>query len=510
MNDRTNTKAEPYTELIDRVRQVSLLRATGSLLGWDQETMMPPRGLPMRSRQLAQLARLSHAMFTDPRIGELLAACELDTALTADPAGDAAANLRELRHQYDRATSLPPTLVQELAETQSLARAAWVEARRGKDYERFRPWLEKIVALKREEARCYRHGEGDLWDALADGYEPGLTAAEVERVFTPLRAQLAELVATLTERGRAPSDAFIRLRLPIDRQERFVRSVCQAMGFDFERGRLDTSAHPFCAGMHCHDVRMTTRFSEDNLPDALSSTMHEAGHGLYEQGLPEAHVGTPLGRAAGLSIHESQSRLWENHVGRSRAFWRWCYPKLAEAFGDAVAGLDFETVYGGANLVRPTLIRVESDEVTYHLHILIRFELERALLSGELSVADLPGAWNERYKAYLGLDVPDDAAGCMQDVHWSVGSIGYFPTYTLGTLYAAQFYGAAEAALGDLDGMLARGEFGPLKAWLNEHVHAHGRRYRAAALCERVTGRTLSAEPFIAHLRRKLERLYGL
>ncbi len=509
--DRSLDTNTSYDQLIAHLKESALLGSTASLLSWDQETMMPPDGLAYRVDQLTLLAKLGHERATDPRIGRWLAACEADAELVGEPQRDAAVNVREARRDYEKATKLPGELVEELARVASNARAAWAAARKKSEYALFEPHLRKVVELSRRKAECLGWAEdGEPWDALADNFEAGLSAAYVSSVFTPLRPRLVKLIEALAASPTPPSDAFAKTVLPQDKQMAFVRDVVAAIGFDFNAGRLDTTVHPFCSGTHCRDVRLTTRFHDDMLHDALGSTMHEAGHGIYNQGLPIAHVGTPRGEPAGLSIHESQSRLWENHVGRSRAFWRWCYPKLREHFGDAVAHLSEDDVYAGTNAVMPSLIRVEADEATYNLHIMVRFELERELVNGTLDTADLPEAWNGKYKEYLGVEVPDDARGCLQDIHWSMGALGYFPTYTLGNLYAAQFYEAAGEALGDLDAQLAAGDFAPLRQWLNHHIHAHGKTYRAEALCQRVTGKPLSPEPLLRHLEGKLRPLYGV
>ncbi|MEM9109763.1 MAG: carboxypeptidase M32, partial [Planctomycetota bacterium] len=426
-----------YEQLLSHTKEASLLGSTASILGWDQETLMPVQGLAHRTRQLAQLAKLTHQMRTDPRIGEWLDACEAEAELAGDPISETAVNLRELRRAYDKATKLPEALVVEMSETTSQAKHAWAEARKDDDYGKFKPWLAKVIELNQQKAACFGwdKANGEPWDALADNFEAGMTAASVTEAFTPLRERLVALLGDILGSTTGPSNAFNELKLPLEQQKAFVKGVSAAIGFDYDRGRLDESVHPFCSGSHCNDVRMTTRFHEDNVNDALGSTMHESGHGIYEQGLPEAHIGTPMGLAVGLSIHESQSRMWENQVGRSRAFWAWCYPKLAEFFGDATASLSEEQVYGGANFVSPGLIRVEADEATYNLHIMIRFEIERMLMKGDLGVDDLPEVWNAKYKEYLQAEVPDDRRGCLQDIHWSMGAIGYFPTYTMGNLY---------------------------------------------------------------------------
>ncbi len=495
-----------YQQLLAHAREAHLLAGTSALLAWDQETGMPSGAGDVRAEQLALLARLQHERATDPRVADWLAACEGDPQL-ADHA-DATANVRELRRDHDRATRLPPALVTELAATESRAQQAWAGARAASDYAAFRPWLERMVALQQQKADCLRGDGQSRWDALADIYEPGMRAADLRVVFAPLRQRLVDLRQRLA-RGRAPDDAFARVPIDEARQEAFVRAVITAMGFDFSRGRLDRSAHPFCTSTG-GDVRLTTRFHRDNVLDALGSSMHEAGHGLYEQGVGPERRGTPLGEPVSLGIHESQSRLWENHVGRSSDFWHWCWPVAQQHLGPACDGHDAASVFAAANLVQPSLIRVEADEATYDLHVMVRFELEQDLLTGDLALADLPARWNALYRDYLGIEVPDDRRGCLQDVHWSCGLFGYFPTYTLGNLYAAQFAAAADRALGGLGPMLRRGEFAPLRAWLREQVHRHGRRYLPAELVRRATGAEVSATAFLGYLEQKLGAVYGL
>jgi len=510
MTTATST-ATAYDELIQTMHEVGLLGGTASMLEWDQEVMMPPGGVDYRSKQLSLLAKLRHERFTHPKVGELLAACEADAELTADRLSPEAVNIREIRHDYDRKTKLPPELVAEEARLASVGQHTWAEARKQVDFGHFRPVLEQIVDLLRRKAAGYGWPEGgEPWDALAEDYEPGCTAAYVAHVFGPLRDRLQALLNELIGGPKKPSNAFNERPLALDHQGKFVRFVAEAIGYDFRRGRLDTSTHPFTIGSHPGDVRITTRFHENAVNDALGSTLHECGHGMYEQGLPEAHIGTPMGAHVSLGIHESQSRMWENQVGRSLPFWKWCHPRLKDFFGDHLSGLSLEDVYGGANIVRPDFIRVEADEATYNMHIMVRFELERTLLNGDLAVKDIPEMWNAKYKEYLGLEVPDDARGCLQDIHWSMTAMGYFPTYTLGNLYAAQFFEKALEDMPDLYRQFEKGEFRHLLKWLNENIHSHGRRYRAASLCEHVTGRPLSAEPLMRHLEGKLRPLYGV
>ncbi|MEO6595063.1 MAG: carboxypeptidase M32 [Planctomycetota bacterium] len=495
-----------YDTLLAHARETALLGSTSALLAWDQETHMPKGAGEVRAQQLSLLAQLQHERTVDPRCAEWLATCEASAYVRDDM--DRAANVRGLRRDFDRATKLPPKLVAELAATESRAQQAWADARAASNFHKFRPWLDRMVVLQQQKADCLKVAGQSRWDALADLYEPGMRASDLKALFGPLRQRLVALRQRLLG-GTPPDDAFARVEIDEAKQEAFVRAVVKAMGFDFVRGRLDRSAHPFCTSTG-GDVRLTTRFHKDNVLDALGSTMHEGGHGLYEQGLEPQHLGTPLGEAVSLGIHESQSRLWENHVGRSAAFWSWCWPLAQQHLGAACSGHSAESVHRSANLVQPSLIRVEADEATYDLHVMVRFELEQALIDGELGVANLPGQWNALYREYLGLQVPDDRSGCLQDVHWSCGLFGYFPTYTLGNLYAAQIAAAADKALGGLDALLARGQFETLREWLRRHVHQHGRRYSPAELCVRVTGAPLSSEPFLAHLKHRLLPVYGL
>ena len=511
MPDPSTETNTPYARLLAELRELAVLGSINATLGWDQEVMMPPAAAELRGEQAALLSTLMHERRTSPALGDLIARCEGDAETMADP--DAAANLRNLRHDYDRVTKLPTKLVREMAEVSTLSMSRWREARENGDFAAFAPWLERLVGLNRATAEALGVPEGgELYDALLENYEPGMRAAELDRVFGELRAGLVPLIGELREVGTRPDTAWMDIPLAVDAQVAFNRGVVERMGFDFSGGRLDVSTHPFCESAGPGDTRMTTRYEEKQLLSALHGTMHEAGHGLYEQGLPKAErFGQPLAEAASMGIHESQSRMWENLVGRSRPFWEWALPELQRQVGDpAVAALDVDTVYRGLNVVEPGLIRIESDEATYNLHIMLRFDLERALLRGDLAVADLPGAWNERVRADLGLEVPGDKEGVLQDIHWSMGAIGYFPTYTLGNLYAAQLWDALSRDLPDLDDQLRRGEFGGLLGWLRTHVHAHGRRYTAPELCQRATGRPLSHEPLLRYLEGKLRPVYGL
>lgn len=504
------TPARAAEALHGLLREAATLQSVAALLGWDQETMMPPRAAEFRAEELGLLARLVHRRLTDPRVSEWLDRAASDPGLADDPVR--AANLREIRRDHERATRMPESLVAELSETASRAMETWKDARARSDFAAFRPDLDRLLALARRKADCFGvPAGGEAYDSLLDEYEPGMTSREVERLFHPLRDALTPLLADLAGAPRRPSARIHALAVPVDAQKAFHLEVARAIGYDLEAGRLDVSTHPFTEGIGPGDTRITTRFSETGFADALGSTIHEIGHALYEQGLPKDRLhGQPLAEAAGLGIHESQSRLWENQVGRSRPFWAWALPVARRHFGAVLDDVTLDEVHGAMNLVRPGAIRVEADEVTYNLHILLRFDLERALVRGDLAVADLPGAWNERMRTDLGVEVADDRNGCLQDIHWSMGAFGYFPTYTLGNLHAAQMWGAVAEAIPDLDRDLAAGRFGPLLGWLREHVHAHGRRFRAPELCERITGRPLDWRPLVDALSARLRPLYGL
>ncbi len=506
-----------YVELCTHLRDAATLGSVGSLLGWDQETYMPPAAAPFRAEQAAAIATLVHERQTSPRLGELIAECEADESLMAE-GSETAANIREIRRDYDLATKLPGDLVAELARTGSQAQEAWKSARESNDFPAFAPWLEKMIALTRRKADCYGTPEGgERYDALLNEYEPGARAADIAEVFRPLRERLREFVRDVRENGEEPSDAPLKAKIKTGKQHKIGLAVLEAIGFDLKAGRLDVTTHPFCSGFAPGDTRLTTRYREQHFTDALYSTMHEAGHGLYEQGLPktlpdESGVGlfgTPLAESISLGIHESQSRMWENFVGRSKSFWKWALPRIAE-HTDALADCKAKDMFRAVNRVEPSLIRVEADEGTYNLHVMVRFEIERALLRGDLEVKDVPGVWNEMYREDLGVDVPDDKRGCLQDVHWSFGLVGYFPTYTLGNLYAAQFWEQIVQDIPDLEAGFAEGQFKPLLDWLREKIHRHGRRYRAAELCERITGKPLSPDPLMRHLERRVRPAYGL
>jgi carboxypeptidase Taq len=501
----TQPPDQAYAELLHRVREAGLLDSCASILAWDERTYMPRKGSAHRAEQIALLARLTHEMGTAPQIGELLT--QVEGSPLAQEDADVQANVREIRRDYDRAVKLPKDLVEELARVTTRAQQVWQEARQANDFPAFLPWLEKVLALEQRKAQAL-DGGGLLYDALLDEYEPGACTAEITEVFASLRQDLVPLVGAIRASKHRPRHEILDRPYAVDRQQMFGESIAAAIGFDFSAGRLDVTPHPFCSGTGPGDCRLTTRYHPNHFNQGFFGILHEAGHGIYEQGLPGEHFGTPLGSAVSLGIHESQSRLWENQVGRSPPFWEHFFPRARQVFYDTLHDVSIDDWIFAINEVQPSFIRVEADEATYNLHIILRFELEQALLSGDLPPAEVPGAWREKFEQMFELAVPDDARGCLQDIHWSMGGFGYFPTYTLGNLYAAQFMAQIRRDLPDLDNDFRRGEFGRLKDWLRENIHQHGRRYRAGELCQRITGQPLHHEPLIRYLRDKYAPLY--
>jgi carboxypeptidase Taq len=502
------TPKEAYDELVARVGELSLLGSSQAVLEWDQQVNMPPGGAELRANQMSLLAGMMHDKLVDPKVGELLAAVE-GSALVADAESIEAANIRELRDTYDKETKLPKELVEELNRTVSLAHLEWAAARKASDFKKFLPWLDKIVGLCRRKAEAYGY-TGEPYNALLDNYEPGATVDEVAAVFAQLRGELVDLLGTIRNAPRQPDVSIVERPYDLDKQKIFGEMVAAAMGYDFACGRLDVSTHPFTVGLGYGDTRITTRYNPNRFNDSIFSVIHEAGHALYEMGIEKREFfGTAIADAASLGIHESQSRMWENIVGRSRSFWVYFFPQLQRMFRESLEGVTLDGFYGAVNHVAPSYIRVEADEVTYNLHILLRFEMERALMSGDLAPADVPGEWNERFKKYLGIAVDTDAHGCLQDVHWASGLFGYFPTYTLGTLYSAQFFAAAVTDIPDMSHRFETGDFLTLRNWLKENIHRHGRRYRAKKLCQRVTGKPLSHKPLMDYMTAKYRQIYG-
>ncbi len=493
-----------YQWLVERGKEVAYLGAAASLLGWDQRTYIPAKGHPHRARQFAVISRLLHQLTTDPRIGEMLSVVE-DSSLMDQ--ADVAANVRNWRRDYERRIRVPERLAVELAQAESEGESAWAELREKEDWAGFVPYLEKILSLKKEYAEAVGY-EAEAYDALLEDYEPGERAERLEALFAELRPALVELLQKIQGAPRQPDTGIVHRDFPVEAQKALILEVLPQLGYDLEAGRLDPTVHPFATRITPGDVRITTRYYDDYFNAAFFGSVHEAGHAMYEQGLPETHWGTPLGEAVSLGVHESQSRMWENMVGRSRGFWEYFFPK-AQAHFPALADVGLDDFVFAINEVRPSLIRVEADEVTYNLHILLRFEIELALFRGEIGIRDLPEIWNQKMEAYLGIRPTAYKDGVMQDVHWSGGLFGYFPTYTLGNVYAAQLFAKAEAELGALEPSFARGEFAPLLSWLRDHVHAHGRRYTPRELIARATGEEPKATYLLSYLEKKFSGLYG-
>ncbi|MCA9058262.1 MAG: carboxypeptidase M32 [Planctomycetaceae bacterium] len=505
----TATIRDSYQRLVELTRRRALLSSCTSVLSWDRETYMPDGGTEHRANQLSLLAGLTHEWATASELGDLLASAqECGAGQLTD---DEMANVREISRAYQRATCLPQRLVEEQARVAALAQQHWAAARRSSRFGDFAPWLEQMVHLKREEAAAvgFERG-GEPYDALLDEYEQGARSENIASVFDRLRAELVPLLSAIQDSSSRPDASILHRHYPVDIQNQFCRQAASAIGFDFDSGRLDVTTHPFCSGFGPGDCRLTTRFDESHFSSAFFGTLHEAGHGIYEQGLPVAAFGTPLGTAASLGIHESQSRMWENLVGRSRGFWQHFYPIALQRFPDALSDVPESRFHAAINAVAPSFIRVEADEVTYNLHIMLRFDLERELIAGRLQPQDVPAAWNDRFTSDFGITPPNDSQGCLQDIHWSAGLFGYFPTYTLGNLYAAQLFDTAEQAVGPLDEHFARGEFRPLLDWLRSNVHQHGHRFPPAELIKHVTGSPPSDESLLQHLHRRFRPLYQL
>lgn len=493
-----------YQAILPKIRELSLLNSAQALMGWDQEVTMPKGNAMMRGEQMAALASVVHHKLIDPALGEMLRTAGTETDLNPYEA----CNVRETLRAHEKAIKIPATLVEDLTKITSQATHVWVEARKKSEFKIFTPWLEKIIAIDKEIADKIGYAQVP-YDALLDEYDPGATVANVSAVLLPVRDKLVPIVQALGEAPRKPDLSILTRRYPLDVQERVCREAAALIGFDMHCGRLDVSTHPFCSGTSQRDVRLTTRYDENWFPGSFFGVVHEAGHGIYEQGLNTDYAFTPAGDAAWLSIHESQSRFWENMVGRSRAFWDFYFPKLQNYFPEALRGVSKDDFYGAINSVQPSLIRVEADEVTYGLHVILRFEIEQALFSNQITVNDLPAIWNEKIQKYFGLTPPNDAEGVLQDIHWSHGSFGYFPTYLMGTLYSAQWAHYIKKDL-PMDTLMCNGDFAPIKQWLNTKIHHEGRRYWAKDLVKQVTGEDLNPDYFVTYLKEKFGPIYGI
>lgn len=495
-----------YEELTTRLAELKDLDAISGLLAWDQQTMMPPRAGAVRAEQMATLARIAHQRFTDPVLGRLLDA--LDSKGSAESRDvTETATIRLARREWKRAQRVPMELAAELAHAGAIGFDAWVEARAASDFAGFLPTLERMVELKRRYAACF---EGRPYDVLLDDYEEGLTANEVSDVFNRLKTGLLPIIARVRERIDDVDDSCLTGDFPVDRQSALMNQLTSRVGFESGSWRLDPTAHPFAQSLATTDIRLTTRYSEQDLAPAVFGTIHECGHGLYEEGVDPALERTILANGCSAALHESQSRMWENQLGRSRAFWQFAFPIVRDAFPEQFSGLDANALYRAANKVIPSLIRVEADEVTYPLHVIIRFEIERDLFEGDLKLADLPEIWNAKMREYLGVEVPDDARGVLQDVHWAEGLFGYFPTYALGTVLAAQIWQRVRQDVPDIDEHIAQGELITLREWAREHVHRFGRTYTPKETIRRVVGGPIDPEPFLRYVTAKVDDLYGV
>lgn len=496
---------EKLAELRGLLARVDDLSAAADLLEWDQETYMPPAAAEARAQQIATLRKLAHEFLTEDRVGTLIS--DLSSRINGhDPDSTESSLVRVARRDYEKATKLPAQLVADLAGAIGLGKQAWKQARETNTFATFAPHLERLVDLNIQKAEALGY-ENRIYDALLDVYEPEMRTAEVERTFSSLRAELVPIVQAISEQPQ-PNDAFLHRHFDRRKQWDFTVAVLRDLGYDFNRGRQDVSAHPFSTSFAITDVRVTTRVNENYFPTALLGSIHEAGHGMYEQGIDRSLERTPLAEGTSLGMHESQSRMWENLVGRSRAFWSYYYPRLLEVFPEQLSGVSLDAFYRALNRVQPSLIRVEADEVTYNLHIMLRFELENAMLERRVAVSDLPELWNSRMEEYLGIRPDSDTNGVLQDIHWALGTLGYFPTYALGNLMSAQLFDQVKKDIPDLEGQIASGQFDGLLDWLREHVHRYGRKLTATQILERATGEGLQARSWLAYIRSKFSDIY--
>ncbi|MHB8650448.1 MAG: carboxypeptidase M32 [Gaiellaceae bacterium] len=490
--------ADALERLSSRLAEVRSLGSIAQLLAWDQRTTMPAAGVSRRATHSALLQRLAHDKLTDPEVGRLLDELAPREG-SLDPDSDGAALIRLARRQYEKAVQVPGELRSELAYAAAAAEPVWLEAKATSNFELFLGPLEQNVELRRRYIACFEP-RSEPYDILLDDFEPEMETAEVTRIFDEIKAELVPLIAQL--RDRDVDTSFLTGRFPLDRQVALDREVVEMFGHRPDSWRIDPTEHPFAAGAGIDDIRITTHYYEDSLK-SLFSTMHEYGHGLYEHQIPRRFAHLPIGTGASLGLHESQSRLWESLVGRSRPFWSFFYPRLQEVFPEQFRGVELDRFYAAINNVQPSLIRIRADEVTYGMHVILRFELEQDIINGRVELRDLPQRWAEKMDEYLGVQVPDDANGVLQDMHWSSGLIGYFSTYLLGTAMSVQIWEKAAEDIGDLEERIERGEFAPLREWLGENLHAHGRKFAPQETLRRATGSTIDAKPYLAYLKQK-------
>ena len=489
----------PYDDLMAFQRETEALGQIAGRLGWDQETMMPRGAAAQRGVEMAAMEGVLHARRIDARVGEWLKAVDV---AALDEVGQA--QMREIERSYRRTMKVPARLAAEIARVTSEAQGSWAEARENDDFASFAPVLENVLRLKREEGAALAAG-GDVYDAMLEDYEPGTTGADLEKMFGAMRPRLVALRAAVLDK---PGPKGLSGTFDEGKQMKLTRHLARAFGYDMSTGRVDKAVHPFSSGSG-QDVRITTRTSKTDPFNCFYSTIHEVGHGCYEQNIDEAYLLTPLGRGVSMGVHESQSRIYENQLGRSRAFCGWLYGQMRDAFGDFGIA-DADAFYGAVNRVSNGYIRTESDEVQYNLHIMLRFDLERALISGDLAVNDLEATWNDRFKADFGYDVDKASNGCLQDVHWSVGLFGYFPTYSLGNVYSGCLHQALRTAVPDLDDQLAEGDLARATGWLAQNLQRHGGLHLPREIIERASGIAPSEAPLLDYLENKFGALYGL
>jgi carboxypeptidase Taq len=501
------TAEERLSRLRERLAVVHNLKRVGWLLSWDQLTMMPPNGTESRGDQLATIDRLAHELFVSDELGELLAGLA-DDARQLDPDSVDAALIRVTQRDYEKARRIPAELRADITRAEVLGVPAWAEARKNSDFAAFLPYLKRNVELKLRYIECYSETGKTPYDILLDDYQEGASTEEIDKVFARLKEELIPLIREVAGAEQVDT-SFAHGHFPVEKQELFGREILERLGYTSEAWRLDPTVHPFATSIALDDIRLTTRYSEADL-ESIFHTTHEFGHGIYEYGIDRSLNRTPLAELNSMVLHESQSRLWENLVCRSRPFWRFFFPKLQELFPEQLANVTDEAWWRNVNRVEPSHIRVEADEVTYGLHIILRYELEQEFIAGRLDLEDLPEAWNAKMDEYLGLDVPDDARGVLQDVHWSGGSFGYFPTYLLGTIASVQIWEAARADLADLEAQMEAGEFGPLREWLGDKLYRWGRRFPPDEMLRRIVGGPLDAEPYVRYLKAKVADIYGV
>jgi carboxypeptidase Taq len=499
----TNTATRSlYDEYIKGMQTIADLRYAAAVLQWDQETYLPPKGAPVRGQQIATLSEIAHKHFTDEKLGAQLQ--ELLSGNSLSP--EEKRNVELTWQDYSKQKKFTSSFVRKLAEAVNKSYHSWIEARKANDFSVFEKSLAHLIELKKQEADMLGY-EQHPYNALLDDHDKGATVQLLDGVFPAIQQPLKELLGKIAAQPPA-DDSFLKQYFPKDKQWQFGLQVVKELGYDMEAGRQDISEHPFTTNFNCQDVRITTRIDENDLSNMVWSCIHEAGHALYEQGLPLSEYGLPLGEPASYTIHESQSRLWENHVGRSRAFCERWLPVLQEYFPQQMGKVSVEQFYKGINKVQPSLIRTEADELTYHFHVMIRYELEKLLIGGSMTVQDIPGYWNDHYRNLMGVQVPSDKQGCLQDVHWSHGSFGYFPTYSLGSFYAAQFYAFANQSIPNLTGQIKQGDTTPLLQWLRTTVHQKGRRLTSEELCKDICGETLNIKYFTDYLLDKYKDIY--